>query len=84
MVSVESTKGYRWLEAELVKGSDLEKYIDTSYFMAAAETAKKDVSMYGDFDWFTSDEPYKGVVPLPLSATKAIREQEMDILRDAA
>lgn len=59
------TKNFRWLEAELVKELGKEKDIDERYYEKLAEDAKKDISKYGSFDWFISDEPYKGEFDVP-------------------
>ena len=48
------TKGYRWMESEVVKGTELEKSIDISYYNKLANDAKDEISKYGDFEWFTS------------------------------
>lgn len=57
------TKGYRWLESEMVKercyytlgkGAD----IDKSYFEELVDEAKKAIDEYGDFEMFVSDGPY--------------------------
>lgn len=52
------SKGYRWLEAEIVKTLKKEGDIDISYHEALVEEARKDIHQYGNFDWFVSDEPY--------------------------
>lgn len=54
------TKGYRWLESELVMKSGSIDNIDKSYYEALADEAIKDISQYGDFTWFVSDDPYVG------------------------
>ena len=54
------TKGYRWLESEVVKNLDKEKDIDRSYFDNMVNEAVADISQYGDFEWFASDSPYLG------------------------
>lgn len=46
------SKGYRWLEAEVVKGLNKEDDINYSYFVSLADEAKKAIKKYGDFDWF--------------------------------
>ena len=46
------TKGYRWLEAEIVKELGKENDIDKSYYESLADDAIKDISSYGDYDWF--------------------------------
>ena len=50
------TKGYRWLESEIVKTLDKEDDIDISYYKAMADAAVDDISTYGDFEWFVSDD----------------------------
>lgn len=52
------TKGYRWVEAEIIKGTKKEQDIDFKYFDNLAEASKQDIETYGDFEWFTSDQPY--------------------------
>ena len=51
------SKGYRWLESEIVRGTN-EEYIDKSYYNALVDTAIDTISQYGDFEWFVSDDPY--------------------------
>lgn len=53
-VSVTGTKGYRWLESEVVRGTKFENEIDMSYYSAMADEAIKDISVYGDFYEFIS------------------------------
>lgn len=52
------TKGYRWLESEMVKTLGKEDCIDRSYYDALVDAASTDISKYGDFEWFVSDDPY--------------------------
>ena len=52
------TKGYRWLEAEMVKEIGLEASIDRGYYNKLVDDAVEDISKYGDFEWFVSDDPY--------------------------
>ena len=51
-------KGYRWLESEMVKQLGKENSIDRSYYDAMVDAAVHDISQYGDFEWFVSDDPY--------------------------
>lgn len=46
------SKGYRWLEAEMVKKYHLEDKIDLSYFEKQKEDAIEAISKYGDFYTF--------------------------------
>ncbi len=52
------TKGYRWLEAEMVKTLGKEADIDRSYYDNMVDNAVMDISQYGDFEWFVSDDSY--------------------------
>lgn len=54
--AVTGTKGYRWLESEMVKTLKKEDDIDRSYYARLVDTAIKDISKYGDFEWFASGE----------------------------
>lgn len=54
------SKGYRWMEAEMVKKLGKEDCIDKSYYQKMCDTAVHDISEFGDFEWFVSDEPYIG------------------------
>lgn len=57
-----SSKGYRWLESEMVRELGKEESIDLSYYDNMVTEAVKTISQYGDFEWFVSDDPY---VPYP-------------------
>lgn len=50
------SKGYTWVEAEVVKSSGDTYTIDESYFERLCDEAVKSISEYGDFEWFVSDE----------------------------
>jgi hypothetical protein len=52
------TKGYRFLEAEAVRGTDLEQYVDESYFEALVDKAVDAISKYGDYYGFVEDNSY--------------------------
>lgn len=49
------TKGYRWLEDEMVQILKKEDDIDLQYFNNLVDDAVKNLSKYGDFEWFSSD-----------------------------
>ena len=51
------SKGYRWLESELVRGTN-EDCIDRSYYNALVDAAVETISQYGDFEWFVSEDTY--------------------------
>ena len=52
------SKGYRWLEAEMVSTLEKEADIDTSYYENLVSDAIGTIVAYGDFEWFVSDDPY--------------------------
>ena len=54
------SKGYRWLESEMVKELGKEDDIDHSYYDRMVDEAVKTIATYGDFERFVSDEPYVG------------------------
>lgn len=52
------SKGYRWLESEMVKELSKEADINRSYYDDMVSDAVDTISQYGDFEWFVSDDPY--------------------------
>nr|DAE25202.1 MAG TPA: DNA polymerase [Siphoviridae sp. ctWWc42] len=52
--SVTGTKGYRWLEAEMVSNLNKQADIDRSYYEALVNEAKDNISKYGDFEWLVA------------------------------
>ena len=52
------SKGFRWLEAEMVKALGKEDDIDRSYYDKLVDAAVASISSYGDFEWFISDDQY--------------------------
>lgn len=61
------SKGYRWLESEMVKTLGKEKDVDETYYISMVNDAVDAISQYGDIEWFISDEPYdinnNGILP---------------------
>ena len=51
-----NSKGYRWLESEVVKELGKEDDIDRSFYNNLVDEAVKNISQYGDFEWFVSDD----------------------------
>ena len=48
-------KGYRFLEEEEVRGTDLEEFVDRSYFDSLVNDAVDAISKFGDYYWFVAD-----------------------------
>lgn len=54
--AVTGTKGYRWMEAEVVQELHKEDDIDQSYYIALVDGAIETISKYGDFEIFQNGE----------------------------
>lgn len=52
--AVAGTKGYRWLEAELVEKLNKKDLIDYSYYQKKVDSAADSIREYGDFEAFVS------------------------------
>lgn len=63
------SKGYRWLESEMVKQLGKEADINRDYYNVLVDEAVKTVSQYGDFERFTADESYGVVLTAPEDST---------------
>lgn len=50
--AVEGTKGYLWMEAEMVKKLGLESKIDLGYYNTLVNKARDTIAQYGDFEMF--------------------------------
>lgn len=56
--AVSGTKGYRWMESEMVRELGRENDIDRSYYDKLVSEAADAISFFGDLEWFISDDPY--------------------------
>jgi hypothetical protein len=63
--AVTGSKGYRWLEAEMVKELYKEEDIDENYFRALIDDAVESISKFGDFEQFVSDADFKSSHDIP-------------------
>ena len=54
--AVGGTKGYHWLESEMVKELGKEGDIDRSYYNRLVNEAVESISQYGDFEWFVAED----------------------------
>ena len=61
--AVSGSKGYRWMESEMVKSNKKENDIDYRYYETMANDAVAAIFDYGDFEWFVSDDPYVKAIP---------------------
>ncbi len=61
--SATGTKGYRWLEAEMVRQLHKENDIDRSYYEKMVNDAVDTISKYGDFEWFVSEDILEDTPP---------------------
>nr|DAG29172.1 MAG TPA: DNA polymerase [Caudoviricetes sp.] len=58
--SVSGAKDWRWMESEMVKQLGKQDDIDKRYYNKLCDNAIHDISEYGDYEWFVSDQPYIG------------------------
>ena len=49
------SKGFRWMEAEMVQTLENENCIDEQYYRNLVDDAVKEISLYGDFEWFINE-----------------------------
>ena len=56
--AVTGTKGFRWMESEMVKNLNKEDCINLDYYEQLAHDAMGVIIFYGDYQWFISDDPY--------------------------
>ena len=73
------TKGYRWLESEMVKELGKEDCIDRRYYDALVDAAATDISKYGDFEWFVSEDPYVSDTPPWFSPRRTPRRRQYTV-----
>jgi len=59
------SKGYRWLESDMVKTLHKEDCIDRSYYDALVDATVEDISQYGDFEWFTDNSILNAIHDFP-------------------
>lgn len=59
--SATGAKGFRWLESDDVKNMDWNEVIDKSYYKKLVDDAVENISQYGDFEAFVSNDiPFDG------------------------
>lgn len=61
--AVTGTKGYRWLESEIVSEFGKENEIDQDFYVELVNEAIENISNYGDFEAFVGAEKNDGVPP---------------------
>ena len=54
--AVTGTKGYRWMESEVIETLHKEDEIDKSYYNNMVSDAVETISKYGDFEWFVDGD----------------------------
>lgn len=61
------SKGYRWLESEMVRELCKEDMIDRSYYNKLVDDAVETISQYGDFEWFVANDASKEHISIPFN-----------------
>ena len=59
------TKGYRWLESEMVESLGKQGDISREYFQDLIDKAVENISQFGDFEWFIDDESIPSFLLVP-------------------
>ena len=59
--SVVGIKGYMWLESEDVVKNNKQDDVDMRYYNKLFNEAIETIDQYGDYEWFSSNEPYHDV-----------------------
>jgi hypothetical protein len=72
-LSVQGTKGWLWMESEMVESLGLEKDIDLDYFRNLVDESLKQLAKYGDVEEFLADED--GYMPLDISRVPTEEEE---------
>ena len=75
--SAPNSSGTRWMEAEMVKTLGKEKEINLAYFDKLCDSAIDDISKYGDFYWFQSEDKYVSPPRNPLEEFIDINSDEL-------
>lgn len=70
------SKGFRWLESEMVRELGKENDIDRTYYNNLVDEAVKSLSSYGDFERFVADEPFVSDNTPPWFGTGEPHEEE--------
>lgn len=52
------SKGYRWMESEMLRALGREDCIDRSFYNKLVDDAIAAIGKYGDFEWFQSEDRY--------------------------
>ena len=63
--SATGAKGFKWLEAETVKGLGKEDDIDLLYFEKLVDNAVATCEEFGSFEWLVDPAPFNCEVPYP-------------------
>lgn len=69
--------GYRWLESELVRRSGGIGIIDTSFYERLVDEAVTDISKFGDFEWFVSDDHSEDFMNIPDGMKEEVPFEEL-------
>lgn len=59
--AINGTKDYMWLESEVVDALDKWNCVNEEYYTKQVNAVIEDISKFGDFDKFVSEEPYEAM-----------------------
>jgi hypothetical protein len=81
--AVTGSKGYRWLEAEMVDELALHDSIDISYYNRMVDNAIDTINKYGDVEWFIGAEVSDDTEITGILDIEQLRESEDGIISRA-
>jgi hypothetical protein len=78
--AVNGTKGFRWLESEVVRNLGKEELIDKSYYKKLADEAIETISKFSDYESFVADSvsDYVNSVPFMNAPEPAEENEEVE------
>lgn len=74
--AVTGTKGWRWMEAEMVSRLNKQDDIDLDYYKSQVNDAVESISQYADFEWFVADDT-DGPLPDFMNIPEGVTEEEV-------
>ncbi len=82
--SAAGTKGFRWLESQVVKTLGMEDKIDISYYRRLCDAAIENISKYGDFEEFVNGPSKSFSIPYDFMNIPEDADEEKGMPFDAA
>ena len=81
--AVTGTKGFRWMESEVVRNLGKEQFIDKSYYKKLADEAIETISKFSDYESFVAESvsDYVNAVPFMNAPESAEENKEVEYVK---